>query len=69
MADITKFLDLFKGEVVGTIEALTGFAPELSTPDIEDYSNGQVTPPLAQINISISGDVEGNLFSDWKGLR
>ncbi len=59
MADINKFLDLFKGEVVGTIEALTGFAPELSIPEIVDYSDGELSPPLAQINISISGDFEG----------
>ncbi len=59
MADISKFLDLFKGEVVATIEALTGFAPELSDPDIEDYADGQITPPSARINISISGDNDG----------
>ena len=44
MADINKFLDLFKNEVVGTIEALTGFAPELSEPQIEDYADGQISP-------------------------
>jgi len=59
MADVNKFLDLFKGEIVGTIEALTGFAPELSEPEIKDYSDDQLKPPLAQINISISGDFEG----------
>ena len=59
MADINKFLDLFKGEVVATIEALTGFAPELSAPEIEDYSEGQITAPLAQINVEVSGDHKG----------
>jgi len=54
MADINKFLDLFKNEVVGTIEALTGFAPELSEPQIEDYADGQISPPLAQINITVT---------------
>jgi len=61
MADINKFLDLFKGEVVATIEALTGFGPELSAPEIEDYSDGQIKSPLAQVNIVISGDNEGKL--------
>ena len=56
MADINKFLDLFKNEVVGTIEALTGFAPELSKPQIEDYAEGQVEPPLAQINITVTSN-------------
>ena len=54
MADINKFLDLFKNEVVGTIEALTGFAPELSEPQIEDFADGQIEPPLAQINITVT---------------
>lgn len=61
MADVSKFLDLFKGEVVSTIEALTGFGPELSTPEIEDYSDSQITTPIAQINIAVSGDEEGKL--------
>jgi flagellar motor switch protein FliN/FliY len=61
MADKSKFFDLFKGEVIATIEALTGFAPELSEPEILDYSDGQVNPPLAQINISVSGDKSGNI--------
>ena len=54
MADINKFLDLFKNEVVGTIEALTGLTPELSEPQIEDYADGQISPPLAQINITVT---------------
>jgi len=61
MADINKFLDLFKGEVVGTIEALTGFAPELATPELEDCDDTKVTGPIAQINISVTGDNEGKL--------
>jgi len=61
MADINKFLDLFKDEVVGTIEALTGFAPKLSTPILEDCDESKIEAPVAQINISVSGDNEGKL--------
>jgi flagellar motor switch protein FliN/FliY len=62
MADIQKFLDLFKGEIVSTIEALTGFVPELSTPKIEDFSSGQATPPLVLIEVDISGNFQGKVF-------
>ncbi len=61
MADKNKFFNLFKGEVVGTIEALTGIAPELSEPDIKDAEADQLSPPLARINIAVGGEVSGKI--------
>jgi|GEM_PF-83277 flagellar motor switch protein FliN/FliY len=61
MADQNKFFNLFKNEVIGTIEALTGIAPELSEHKVENVSDGQLTTPLAQINISIGGEVSGKM--------
>jgi flagellar motor switch protein FliN/FliY len=61
MADISKFLDLFKEEVVSTIEALTGFEPELSEPNIADFSSDSAEPPLAVIEIEISGELDAKM--------
>jgi flagellar motor switch protein FliN/FliY len=61
MADVTKFLDLFKEEVVSTIEALTGFEPQLSEPEILDFVDDSAKPPLALINVEVSGEVNGKI--------
>ena len=57
---INDFLDLLKDDIVSTIEGLIGIAPEVSLKEQTD-SIGDLTPPLADIEVEISGDVTGKM--------
>jgi flagellar motor switch protein FliN/FliY len=58
----SEFIKILEGEIVSTIEGLTGIAPTIelhseSTPD----GKTTLSPPLAVLDISISGDVEAKM--------
>lgn len=57
---INDFLDLLKDDIVSTIEGLIGIAPEVSLKEQTD-SIGDLTPPLADIEVEISGDATGKI--------
>lgn len=59
---VKEFVTILEGEVVSTIEGLTGIAPSISlqsetTPD----SKISLTPPLAVLDVSVSGDIESKM--------
>jgi len=58
---IDNFLDLLQKEIISTIEGLIGVAPSVS---IKDKTNSidKLTPPYAEIDIDISGDVDGKMI-------
>jgi flagellar motor switch protein FliN/FliY len=57
-----QFLKILKDEIVSTIEGLTGSAPKVSLYN-ETKADEKVflRPPLAVLDISVSGDVEGRM--------
>jgi len=57
---INDFLDLLKEDIVSTIEGLIGIAPEVSLKEQTD-AIGDLTPPLADIEVEISGDSTGKI--------
>ncbi len=59
---VSEFIKILEGEIVSTIEGLTGIAPSVelysdSAPD----SKTILSPPLAVLDISISGDVDSRM--------
>ncbi len=59
---ISEFIKILEGEIVSTIEGLTGIAPivELhseSTPDGKTI----LSPPLAVLDVTVSGDVDAKI--------
>lgn len=59
---LNEFLKILEGEVVSTIEGLTGIAPSLEEhSQISTSSKESLTPPLAVLQISVSGDKEAKL--------
>ena len=61
---IKEFIKILEGEIVSTIEGLTGIAPSAQlhsegTPD----SKTTFSPPLAVLDISVSGDVDCKMKS------
>jgi len=58
----SEFIKILEGEIVSTIEGLTGIAPSVelhseSTPD----GKTTLSPPLAVLDVSISGDVDSKM--------
>lgn len=59
---VKEFINILQGEIVSTIEGLTGIAPNVdlhleTTPD----SKESLTPPLAVLDVSISGDIDSKI--------
>lgn len=56
------FVQLLQQEIVSTIEGLTGIAPKV---DLNKEENGEsklkLTPPLAKLDISVDGDMQGRM--------
>jgi len=58
---IDSFLDLLQKEIISTIEGLIGVAPSVSIKDKSDKIE-KLTPPYAEIDIDISGDIDGKMI-------
>ncbi len=59
---IKEFITLFQNEIISTIEGLTGIAPKVElNSEIQIDSKTTLTPPLAVLNVKITGDVESNM--------
>jgi len=58
----SEFIKILEGEIVSTIEGLTGIAPtvELYSESAPD-SKTTLSPPLAVLDVSISGDVDAKM--------
>jgi flagellar motor switch protein FliN/FliY len=59
---VNEFIKILQGEIISTIEGLTGIAPNVelrseTTPE----SKETLTPPLAILDVSISGDIESKI--------
>jgi len=59
---IKEFIKILEGEIVSTIEGLTGVAPsvELHSEGAPD-SKTTFSPPLAVLDVSVSGDVDSKM--------
>jgi len=55
---MNNFIDILKSEVISTIEGLTGIAPSL---ELYEETNFTLTPPVALLDIAVSGDVTGKM--------
>jgi flagellar motor switch protein FliN len=59
---VDAFIELLQEGTVSTIEGLLGIAPEISLKEQEDLAeHSSVVPPDVVIDISVTGDVVGNL--------
>ncbi len=59
---IKEFITLFQNEIISTIEGLTGIAPKVElNSEIEIDSKTTLTPPLAVLNVKITGDIESSM--------
>ena len=59
---MNEFVELFKNETIGTIEGLTGQAPELELKEEETISIvSNIIPPTAIIKAEVTGDIEANV--------
>ena len=59
---IKEFITLLQNEIVSTIEGLTGIAPKVElNSEIEIDSKTTLTPPLAVLNVKITGDIESSM--------
>jgi flagellar motor switch protein FliN/FliY len=59
---IKEFIALLQSEIVSTIEGLTGIAPKVElNSEIKIDSKTTLTPPLAVLNVKISGDIESSI--------
>ena len=59
---MSSFLDLLSSETIGTIEGLTGYAPELTFKEEEDISIvSNIIPPMSIIYADVSGDLSGKM--------
>lgn len=57
---MNTFVQLLKQEIISTIEGLTGIGPKVELIKEENGENKiSLTPPLAKIDISVSGDMHG----------
>jgi len=59
---VSEFIKILEGEIVSTIEGLTGIAPTVELHS-ESAPDGKTTlsPPLAVLDVSISGDVDAKM--------
>ena len=58
---INDFLDLLKDDIVSTIEGLIGIAPNVNIKSSSE-AIGEITPPMANIVVEVSGDGSGKLY-------
>ncbi|WP_458700853.1 flagellar motor switch protein FliY [Sulfurospirillum sp. 1307] len=59
---VAEFLKILQNEIVSTIEGLTGIAPSVELQsDLSSDSKEVLSPPLALIDVSISGDVNAKM--------
>ena len=59
---MAEFVELLKNEIVSTIEGLTGIAPKVDFQgDIKIDDKTTLTPPLAILNVEISGDLQTDM--------
>lgn len=59
---MNEFIELFKQETIGTIEGLTGQAPEVVLKEEETISIvSNIIPPTALIKAAVTGDVEASV--------
>ena len=59
---IKEFITLLQNEIISTIEGLTGIAPKVElNSEIEIDSKTTLTPPLAVLNVKITGDIESSM--------
>jgi flagellar motor switch protein FliN/FliY len=59
---MNDFVELLIQEMVGTIEGLTGFAPEVSLKEEETVSIvSNVMPPVALVEVDVSGVADGKM--------
>ena len=60
---IEKFTTLLQNEIISTIEGLTGIAPKVElNSEIDVDSKTTLTPPLAILNVKVTGDVKSNII-------
>jgi len=58
---MSDFMQLFKDETVGTVEALIGQAPSLELKEEQDLTIiSNIIPPIVLLNITISGDADSS---------
>jgi len=59
---IKEFITLLQNEIISTIEGLTGIAPKVElNSEIEIDGKTTLTPPLAVLNVKITGDIESSI--------
>jgi len=57
-----EFISLLQNEIVSTIKGLTGIAPKVElNSEMEIDSKTTLTPPLAVLNVKVSGDVQSKM--------
>jgi flagellar motor switch protein FliN/FliY len=58
----TEFITILEGEIVSTIEGLTGIAPTVELhSDSEPDGKTTLSPPLAVLDVSVSGDIDAKM--------
>lgn len=59
---MSEFVSILENEIVSTIEGLTGIAPKVKLHEEVAISDKvSLTPPVAILDVSVSGDVNGNM--------
>jgi flagellar motor switch protein FliN/FliY len=57
-----EFIALLQNEIISTIQGLTGIAPKVElNSEVSIDSKTTLTPPLAVLNVKISGDVQSKM--------
>jgi len=60
---MSDFINLFRDETSGTIEALVGSAPTLELKEEQELSIiSNIVPPIVLVKIKVSGDVEADVM-------
>jgi len=60
---MSDFINLFRDETSGTIEALIGSAPTLELQEEQELSIiSNIVPPIVLVKIKVSGDVEADIM-------
>ncbi len=58
---MSDFMQLFKDETVGTVEALIGQAPSLELKEEQDLTIiSNIIPPIVLLNVNVSGDINAS---------
>ncbi len=60
---MSDFIELFKSETIGTIEALIGEAPSLELKEEQELSIiSNIVPPIVLVKIGVTGDVDASVM-------